>query len=281
MKIVAVLDSTFAIRKRIKALAAKANIEVVEVVRPEQLISLLNASNEIGLVISELEFRPEDGFEIINKIKASAGTTPVMILTAENRRLSFVKAMQIGVTDYVLKPFDGEYLMKRIISLMEAGHECRHSDDGKTASLKIDSPSVDLNSYLDKEFKKASKGNYPVSVVLSVITDPENKLAAALENRQHQILNLMPTYFSEVLFDTDIFVSYGPRTYIGVFPFCGSENQGLISVKLHQVFQDFKRENDIENTIQLISVFSSHPEDGYDRDMLLQVLNERLAAAVR
>ena len=281
MKLVAVLDSTFAIRKRIKALAAKANIEVVEVVRPEQLISLLNASNEIGLVISELEFRPEDGFEIINKIKASAGTTPVMILTAENRRLSFVKAMQIGVTDYVLKPFDGEYLMKRIITLMEAEHGCRHSDDGKTASLKIDGPSVDLNSYLDKEFKKASKGNYPVSVVLSVITDPENKLVAALENRQNQILNLIPTYFSEVLFDTDIFVSYGPRTYIGVFPFCGSENQGLISVKLHQVFQNFKRDNDIENTIQLISVFSSHPEDGYDRDMLLQVLNERLAAAVR
>ena len=281
MKLVAVLDSTLTIRKRIKALAAKANIEVVEVVRPEQLIRLLNASNEIGLVISELEFCPEDGFEVINRIKASAGTIPVMILTAENRRLSFIKAMQMGVTDYVLKPFDGEYLMKRIVALIGAEYGCRDSADVKTSSIKIDGPSVDLNSYLDKEFKKACKGDYPVSVVLSVIRDPENKLSMAPENRQDQIFNLIPNYFGEVLFDTDIFVSYGPRTYIGVFPFCGSENQGLISVKLHQVFQDFKRENNIENTIQLTSVFSSHPEDGHDRVVLLQVLNERMAEAVR
>jgi DNA-binding response OmpR family regulator len=96
----------FAIRNRIKALMSQADIKVIEASKPEQLVDLLKVTNDIGLIITEIEFAHEDGLSILSKIMTIVGEIPVMILTAENRRNFFLKGIQMGVMDYVLKPFN-------------------------------------------------------------------------------------------------------------------------------------------------------------------------------
>lgn len=281
MKRVAVLDGTFTIRNRIKELAARANIEVIETTTPKQLMNILNAPNDIGLIITELEFPSEDGFAVFSEIKSRAGETPVMILTAENRRVSFVKGIRLGAADYVLKPFDGEFLFKRIVDLM--GTESTGLPIPAKGAIMQGIPAmyVDFKSYVDKELKKAGKGRYAVSIMISLLIDPGSEMSASLDRRYQRISNEIHHDLSAALFDTDLFMKYGSRSFIGVFPFCSPENQELIDEKLKQVFQVYKSRNNMEQTTLLLSNFASYPEDGHDREELMAIVEARMTEAIR
>jgi two-component system response regulator YesN len=175
MKFIAVLDSTFVVRNRIKELVAQAEIEVIEASKPEQLVNLLKAPNDIGLIITELEFSQEDGLAILTKIMACAGEIPVMILTAEKRRSFFVKGVQMGVMDYILKPFDGEHFFKRVIDLMKLERDGLAISIVGEINQEIPILNLDFDSYLDKELMKANKGKYPISIMRLKLIDTENK----------------------------------------------------------------------------------------------------------
>lgn len=281
MKRVAVLDNTFAIRNRIRELAARADIEVIETTTPKQLLNLLNAPNDIGLIITELDFPQEDSFAVFGEIKKRAGEIPVMILTAENRRASFVKGIRMGAADYVLKPFDGEFLFKRMVDLLGSEASGLPVKAGAAISTEIPAMYVDFQSYLDKELKKASKGKYTVSIMISLIIDPGSEMNGALDKRYQRISNEIHHDLSTVLFDTDVFMKYGSRSFIGVFPFCGPENQVLIEEKLLRIFQDYKKKNGQEQTTLLLNNFASYPQDGQDREELMTIVEERMTEAVR
>lgn len=281
MKRIAILDRTFAVRNRIRTLAAQTEIEVIETTDPGQLMNVLHANDDIGLVITELEFAQEDGFEIFKKIKGCAGAIPVMVLTAENRRSSFVKVMQLGAADYVLKPFDGDYLTRRITSLMESLTPDLQGPSGRGSGLEIPNPHVDFDNYVEKEIRKAIKGKYAVSLVLSVILDPARRIPLVRDLRYQKVLKTIPHYVSTVLFDTDIFVSYGSSRFVGVFPFCGPENQELIENKLCHVFRGLHETDEIDPSLMLLNIFAAYPEDGQDRETLMTVLDQRMAEAIR
>jgi len=281
MKCIAVLDSTFAIRNRIKALVAQADIKVLETAKPEQLVNLLKAPNDIGLIITELEFSHEDGLAILSKIMACVGEIPVMILTAENRRTFFVKGIQMGVSDYVLKPFDGEYLLKRVIDLMNLerdGLPIRVVDE---INQEIPILNMDFDSYLDKELMKASKGKYSISIMMSKIVDTENKTNNQQKKHFMRIYKAIHQDMSTVLFDTDVFLKIGSGSFIGVFPFCGPDNQELIREKLLRVFKGYNQKNGIEQTTLLLNNFASYPQDGKIREELMSVVDERMMEAIR
>ncbi len=281
MKRVAILDETFTIRNRIKELAARADIEVIETTSPEQLLNLLNAPHDIGLIITEIEFHHDDGFAVFSEIKKRAGTIPVMILTGENRRASFLKGIRLGAVDYVLKPFDGEFLFKRIVDLMSFEAAGLPVKPGGAVGHELPALYVDFNSYMDKELKKASKGKYTVSIMISLILDPESPMNATLDKRYQRISNEVHHELSTTLFDTDVFMKYGSRSFIGVFPFCGPDNQELIEEKLAQVFERYTQKNRQEQTTLLVNKFASFPEDGQDREELMTVVEERMAKAIR
>ena len=280
MKSIVVLDSIFAIRYRIKILGSLADIKVIEVNKPEQLVNLLRSPNDIALIITELEFAHQDSFLVFDKIMAYARKIPVMILTSENKRTSFVKAMQCGASDYVLKPFDGEYLLKRIIDLMGSEMPRIPIQAWEAMNKDICSMSIDFNSYVDKELKKASKGKYAISIMMSIITDSTNKMNGTLDKRYHVIYKELHHNLSAVIFDTDLLMNHSSGSFIGVFPFCGPEDQNIINEKLISVFEEYNQENEIEQTIQLVNTFVSYPEDGKNREELIAVVNERMMKAI-
>lgn len=280
MKHLAILEETFIIRNRIKELASRADIEVIETTSPRQLLSLLNVPNNIGLIITELEFRQEDNFEVFAKIKKSAGLIPVMILTSDNSRANFLKAIRMGAADYILKPIDGDFLFKRMIDLI--------SDESAGARIRselsighgIPNVSVNFISYIKKEIKKAKKAKYPVSIMISLIIDPRSRLDALLDKRYQMISNALFDELSAVLFETDIFLKYSSRSFIGVFPFCGIENVALIDEKLQTIFNRYK-ETHQEKYITLISQFATNPDDGEDYEILLEKVEMHMRKSIQ
>lgn len=73
---------------------------------------LKNTSSKIDLVISDLMMPEMDGFELLEKLRSDEElmTTPVVLLTARTGDENIVKALSVGVSDYITKPFTKDVL---------------------------------------------------------------------------------------------------------------------------------------------------------------------------
>lgn len=74
----------------------------------------------IDLIISDLMMPVMDGYELLQKLKTKDETRliPVIMLTARTDVQDKLKALRIGVDDYITKPFDEEELLARVENLL-------------------------------------------------------------------------------------------------------------------------------------------------------------------
>jgi two-component system response regulator FlrC len=70
------------------------------------------ASEEIGLVISDVQMPGASGYELLSSIKQLRPYLPVVLMTAYGTVAQAVAAMREGATDYIVKPFDAQALIE-------------------------------------------------------------------------------------------------------------------------------------------------------------------------
>lgn len=71
---------------------------------------------QIDLVLLDIMMPGMDGYEVCQKLKANDQTKdiPVIFLTAKTDPDSIIKGFEMGVVDYVTKPFNGSELLARV-----------------------------------------------------------------------------------------------------------------------------------------------------------------------
>lgn len=86
----------------------------------EALDRLASLSALPSLVISDLMMPVMDGFQLLEALKQSDTYRhiPVVMLTARADKTDKLQALRLGVDDYLLKPFDEDELMARVINLL-------------------------------------------------------------------------------------------------------------------------------------------------------------------
>lgn len=69
-----------------------------------------------SVVILDVKMPGMDGFEVLNKLRADPKTQymPVIMLTQKRETESVFKAADIGTTDYIMKPFSLQELLKMV-----------------------------------------------------------------------------------------------------------------------------------------------------------------------
>ena len=74
-----------------------------------------------SLIISDLMMPIMDGFQLLDKLKSDSRFShlPVVMLTARADIKDKLKALRIGVDDYILKPFDEEEIQVRVGNLLK------------------------------------------------------------------------------------------------------------------------------------------------------------------
>lgn len=72
------------------------------------------ASEPVGLLLSDLQMQPMDGYTLLKKAKAMMPDLPVVMMTAYGTVQSAVEAMHQGASDYLLKPFEADDLLQRV-----------------------------------------------------------------------------------------------------------------------------------------------------------------------
>ncbi len=99
----------------------------------------------ISLIISDILMPEMDGYELLNRVKEHKKwrLLPVIMLTALAGQEDKLKALRMGVDDYVPKPFTAEELLARIDNLID-NYEQRQEFEQLAVNLELEaSPSAD------------------------------------------------------------------------------------------------------------------------------------------
>ncbi|MDD2905489.1 MAG: response regulator [Sulfurimonas sp.] len=92
-------------------------IEFKAYLNPEELLGLLrNGSENFDLLISDVNMPEMNGLELARAIKSDDRykTKPIIILTTESSEQLKMTGKEIGVTGWMVKPFNDEKLVKSI-----------------------------------------------------------------------------------------------------------------------------------------------------------------------
>ncbi|MBX2893173.1 MAG: response regulator [Saprospiraceae bacterium] len=91
-------------------------------------------SEIVNLVISDIMMPVMDGFQLLEKLKSDERFRhiPVVLLTARADMQDKIRALRIGVDDYLLKPFEEEELLVRVAALLERYSERRRGWESRS-----------------------------------------------------------------------------------------------------------------------------------------------------
>ncbi|MBF0299545.1 MAG: response regulator [Oligoflexia bacterium] len=84
----------------------------------------LNKDDSISVIFSDLNMPNMSGIELLREVRNSDKfkNLPFFIISAESEKKTHEEAVAIGVTDYILKPFNEKTIqdkLSKIISLLE------------------------------------------------------------------------------------------------------------------------------------------------------------------
>jgi len=81
----------------------------------EQALKMVDVSRP-SLVILDGMMPVMDGFEVLRRLRADGNTQdlPVIMLTAKSREKDVVTGLELGASDYIVKPFSPAELVARV-----------------------------------------------------------------------------------------------------------------------------------------------------------------------
>ena len=111
MKIL-VVDDEMLIRNVVREYMALESYEVDEACDGDEAITLFR-NNDYDLVIMDVMMPKKDGFQTVKELK-KIKDTPVIMLSARTEEYDKLIGFDIGVDDYVTKPFSPKELVARV-----------------------------------------------------------------------------------------------------------------------------------------------------------------------
>ena len=113
-----VVDDESAIRDLISEVL---NIAGYEVSASADGLDALNQirKNKFSAILLDVNLPKVDGFTILEKVRESAPTQPIIMLSARTEKDDVTHGLRLGADDYVRKPFSVEELLLRIENLLK------------------------------------------------------------------------------------------------------------------------------------------------------------------
>ena len=157
-----VVDDEERMRRLVKDFLAKKGYEVMEASNGREALDLFYKDNTIDLLILDVMMPVMDGWATLREIRETS-KIPIIMLTAKAEEHDELLGFELGVDEYVTKPFSPKVLVARVEALLRrsgsVGEEAEKLSyggivlDKNAHSVFVDSSEVEL-SY--KEFELLS-----------------------------------------------------------------------------------------------------------------------------
>jgi DNA-binding NtrC family response regulator len=126
-----IADDQSDILDALKLLLSSEDFDVTTAASPSELVSTLERS-DFDVALIDLNYTRDttsgqEGFELLERIKAIDPTLPVLVMTGWSSVAGAVEAMRRGARDYIEKPWDDDKLLAAVHTQLELRRALRRS----------------------------------------------------------------------------------------------------------------------------------------------------------
>lgn len=136
-----VVDDESRMRKLVKDFLTKSGYEVIEAGDGSEALDLFFAHKDIALVILDVMMPKLDGWQVCREIREYS-KVPVIMLTAKSDERDELQGFELGVDEYITKPFSPKILVARVEAILR-----RTGQRGSNAVLQSDGIILDRDAH--------------------------------------------------------------------------------------------------------------------------------------
>lgn len=124
---VLIVDDDIMIQKMVSFLTKQGlNLRTSQVATGKDMAHVLE-HDHVDLLVLDLTLPDEDGLILARQVK-SRSNVPIIVLTGDATKETLIAALELGVDDFVLKPFDPYELQLRIRNLIKRSSNHPHKE---------------------------------------------------------------------------------------------------------------------------------------------------------
>ena len=114
---VLVVDDESRMRKLVRDFLVKQNFEVLEAGDGEAALDVFYRKKNIALIILDVMMPRMDGWQVCREIRQTS-EVPIIMLTARSDERDELQGFELGVDEYISKPFSPKILVARVSAIL-------------------------------------------------------------------------------------------------------------------------------------------------------------------
>lgn len=149
-----IADDEQRMRKLVKDFLKQKNFNIIEAEDGEEALKTFNENkNKINLVLLDVMMPKLDGWSVLRQIRQIDSSIPIIMLTARSEEQDELFGFELGVDEYITKPFSPKILVARVEALLKRANpekkELKNHDgiviDNDARTVTVDGKSVELS----------------------------------------------------------------------------------------------------------------------------------------
>lgn len=132
-----VVDDEGRMRKLVKDFLTKKNFQVLEAGNGEEAMDIFYEEKDIALIILDVMMPKMDGWEVCREIRKNS-KVPIIMLTARSDERDELLGFDLGVDEYISKPFSPKILVARVEAILRRTGQNNPEDVISAGGIVID-----------------------------------------------------------------------------------------------------------------------------------------------
>jgi DNA-binding response OmpR family regulator len=132
-----VVDDESRMRKLVRDFLSKKNFQVLEAANGEEAMDVFYEEKDIALIILDVMMPKMNGWEVCREIRQNS-KVPIIMLTARGDEQDELLGFELGVDEYISKPFSPKILVARVEAILRRTGQDTVSDLLSAGGIVID-----------------------------------------------------------------------------------------------------------------------------------------------
>ncbi|HUM82335.1 MAG TPA: response regulator transcription factor [Lachnospiraceae bacterium] len=134
---VMVVDDESRMRKLVRDFLEKQDYEVIEAEDGEKAVDLFFKEKDVALILLDVMMPKMDGWQVCREIRQYS-KVPIIMLTARGDERDELLGFNLGVDEYISKPFSPKILVARVDAVLRRTGKAGSDDVIETSGIRVD-----------------------------------------------------------------------------------------------------------------------------------------------
>jgi DNA-binding response OmpR family regulator len=134
---VMVVDDEARMRKLVRDFLEKQDYQVIEAENGEKAVDIFFDEKDIALIILDVMMPKMDGWQVTREIRQFS-KVPIIMLTARADERDELLGFELGVDEYISKPFSPKILVARVNAVLRRSGKAAAEDVLEVAGIRVD-----------------------------------------------------------------------------------------------------------------------------------------------